>query len=143
MKDVGYVSLLVDLYSFQPWSLNTFWSPGLHVLYHKHSGSKQTSYEESWSSNSLISDLLGNEVVRKEGHQRAPHPHAITHAVTLFILLSQGCRRAHERTKSKKWTLSGLRYWSPLTCFPSFCAGGSKALERSAIFCQRKEKELH
>lgn len=89
-----------------------------------------------------ISDLLENEVLRKEGHQRAPHPHTITHAVTLFILLSQGCRRAHERTKRKKWTLSGLRYWSPLTCFLSFCAGGSKALERSAIFCQKREKKI-
>ncbi len=46
MKDVGHVSPLVDLYSLQPWSLTTFWLPGLHVLYHKRSGSKQTSYED-------------------------------------------------------------------------------------------------
>lgn len=62
-------------------------------------------------------------------------------SLTLYLTVTGMSKSSWKNKEEEVDSLWTLRYWSPLTCFLSFCAEGSKALERSAIFCQRKEKK--
>lgn len=61
-----------------------------------------------------------------------------TRSHTLYLTVTGMWESSPKNKEEEVDSLWTLRYWSPLTCFLSFCAGGSKALERSAIFCQRR-----
>lgn len=64
-----------------------------------------------------------------------------TGSLTLYLTVTGMSKSSWKNKEEEVDSLWTLRYWSPLTCFLSFCAEGSKALERSAIFCQRKERK--
>lgn len=115
-----------------------------HIPDHKHGNSKQTLRIVTGSvSDRLlcesISDLQENQTLRNTAASKSFIPHAITHSLC-YCHMAVAVLVKEQRGRSRFALDSEIL--KPLTCFLSFCAGGSKALERSAIFCQKWEKKM-